>query len=497
MIVAELFAKLGLDIDKGSWEKGDKLLGTFKAGFTAVVAGFGIHKLAGMVEGVAELADAAVKSASKLGITVEAVQELGYAAKLSDISQGELEGSLTKFSRTLEQAKKGSGEAADALKKLGIPMRELKGETLDQNLEVIADAFAKMPDGPQKAALAMQLFGRSGTRLIPLLNGGKEGLVELRNEAHKLGIVVDTETAKKFEEFNDDQTRLSETWRGLKTQVVSALLPALHELVTRLMGWVEAHREIIKAGLTKVIEGLILAFEAFGTIVDYVSDAIDFFIEHEDLAKALMIALTLVMGYFAAAAIAAWVAAAAPVIAFAAAITAVVLAVMDIWKSITTGKGVTVSIFRYLKQLIIDFHDYLASIPGRILSFFVDLGQGIIKAIGDAFDWVVNKAKEAAKAIWSEIKDIPVIGRIASGAEGLLDVVSNQFSSPSSVPSVVASGAAAATATVTNTFDTRMTVNALPGMSAEEIGSIAAKKAAEAQRVMLEGAFGAQRGGKR
>src|SRR5882762_2373382 len=83
----------------------------------------GVKILKEWIEHTAEAADAAVKMGQKLGISAESVQELGYAASLSDVSMGTLAAGLGKLERKLDQvAQKGKGPAADALKRLGISM---------------------------------------------------------------------------------------------------------------------------------------------------------------------------------------------------------------------------------------------------------------------------------------------------------------------------------------------------------------------------------------
>lgn len=72
----------------------------------------------------------------------------------------------------------------------------------------VAELFSLLPDGANKTALAVKLFGRSGAELIPLLNQGKEGLAEFDKLASDLGLTLDKETGKAAEDFNDNLTKL-------------------------------------------------------------------------------------------------------------------------------------------------------------------------------------------------------------------------------------------------------------------------------------------------
>lgn len=504
MIVQQLFSVLGLKVDEASWAKGDKFLSAVKAGFAGVVAGFGIASIKHMIDGVAEMADEAGKTAQKLGITTEAVQELGYAAKLSDVEAGEFNAAMFRLSRGLQDvAKDGKGPAADALKKLGIRFSELKGETLDQNLERIAEGFKKMPDGPKKAALAMDLFGRAGTKLIPFLNSGQEGIVELRNEAERLGIVVSEDAAKQFEEFNDAQTKLSETWRGIKTQVVTALLPTLMHLIESFQGWIDTNREMIQQGLHTVISAVTFAVKGLAFAVDHALKFLAILSSDSDILHGLLIALGAAMTYFAVMAVAAWVAAAAPVIAFIAIVTAVYVGISKLIKHWDKVKEAAGRAWSFIKDKAADFLSFVLSIPGKILGAFIDLGVGIISAVGNAFDWVLDKAKKLPGEVWSAIKDIPVIGDIASGAESLVkpvnvgyDPVAAANAAVARNAEVVSDGNGVGGITVGDTTF-QMTINASEGMDAEQLAELAAQKADEKQKQRIADAYDTLRGGRR
>jgi hypothetical protein len=99
----------------------------------------------------------------------------------------------------------------------------------------VAEAVSKMGDGTQKTAAAVQLFGRSGVDLIPLLNSGAAGIKAMTDEASQLGFVMDTETTKAAERFNDNLTRLGRAKDGIFVQITKQLLPALEALTNEMV----------------------------------------------------------------------------------------------------------------------------------------------------------------------------------------------------------------------------------------------------------------------
>jgi hypothetical protein len=184
-----------------------------------------------------DAADEMGKAAQKAGVTVEALSGLKYAADLAGVSFEGLQTGIKKLNTNIFEASQGSKSQAEAFKMLGISVKDASGniKNADAVLLELADRFAKMPDGAEKSALAVEIFGRAGADLIPLLNSGAAGIKELTDEAARLGIVLDTETALAAERFNDQLSRVGFAFDGLKLQLASALLPLLNELAD-LMG---------------------------------------------------------------------------------------------------------------------------------------------------------------------------------------------------------------------------------------------------------------------
>jgi hypothetical protein len=97
----------------------------------------------------------------------------------------------------------------------------------DAMMEEVADKFAGMEDGAGKSALAMMIFGKAGAGMIPMLNGGAEGLRKARAEAKALGLTLTEDTGKAAEQFNDNLTRMAYVGRGLGKAVMEEVLPSL------------------------------------------------------------------------------------------------------------------------------------------------------------------------------------------------------------------------------------------------------------------------------
>lgn len=212
--------------------------GMVKAGAAMSVVGAGI---AAAIKGQLDAADDLSKAAQKFGVPIEELSRLKYAADLSGVSMETLGVSLGQLSKKMAAAMAG-GKPAKVFKDLGVSIKDATGKMrpTEAVLSDIADKIAAMPDGAEKSALAMQLLGKSGAEMIPLLAGGGEALRQAGIEAEAMGLVIDQKTGKAAENFNDNLSRLKGTLTGLATQIMAQMAPAMERLsamAVELTGW--------------------------------------------------------------------------------------------------------------------------------------------------------------------------------------------------------------------------------------------------------------------
>jgi hypothetical protein len=481
--VADLFASLGLRAKDEEWEKGSKLIEGVKRGLE-FFAGFEVvKKLAELVKSTAETAIGAERAAQKIGVTTEAVQELGYAAEVSGVSSETLQTGIKHLALGMQELRtKGTGPAAEAFGQLGISFAQLKNESPDQNLERIAQKFQSMPDGARKTALAMQLFGRAGADLIPLLNRGQEGIVDLRNEAERLGIVMSKDDAESFEKLEESTLRIKGSLEGLKNTAIKALLPIIQQMADDLFEWVKANREIIASSIKGVVQGLIFVIKGLAVAFGVVVDVFQFFVEHAELGKAALLALGLVAVAVGAEAAAAWLIGFAPVVLVVAAITAVILIVHELLKAIIDGKGIFASAWNWMAEhakrglgIIKSAFEAVGHFFSSIADAIKDAWHAVIDWITDKLDWLWNKAKK--------------IGRFVKTAGGLLEDDDDSAGGGSAGPAAVFAPTSAnavryvppgGTGAVQNNVDARSTVNITAnGTDPQGVADIAKKEIAK------------------
>lgn len=166
------------------------------------------------------------RQAAVLGITTDEFQKWTYAAKMSDVNAQELAIGIKLLSRNMEDASTGAGDAAKYFSAMGVSVKTTEGHLrpLNQVMLDIMDKFAQWEDGPKKMAIAMQLFGRSGETLIPLLNKGRTGFNELAAEAQKLGLILSPELIHKGSEAEDIFKKINAQINAFKLSFAPAAL---------------------------------------------------------------------------------------------------------------------------------------------------------------------------------------------------------------------------------------------------------------------------------
>jgi len=253
------FVELGVS-DKltAGLRRAQKQLEAFGAGLRSIgtrLAGIGaaaITGLLGTAKVFSDMGDVLDKMSIRTGVSVEALSELAYAAELSGADLETLESGVRIMQRTLGEAAQGTSTAVEALDRLGLSAAQLAGLSPEQQFKVLADRLSKVSDRTLRAAIAMEVFGKAGTKLLPLMADGAAGIEAMQEEARRLGLTVSTETARDAAQLND---ALGTLWKVLKQGVftiggaLSPLLKDLAERITRIIvcatAWIKANRETV------------------------------------------------------------------------------------------------------------------------------------------------------------------------------------------------------------------------------------------------------------
>jgi len=262
----------------GAASKADGLAGSFGR-LRGVAGGIG-GALGGLVPaagiaGLTALAKRSIDAADNLndlsqrtGVGVEALSKFGAAANDSGSSVEEVGKAMSRLAKGVVDP---ASSASKALAGVGISAVDAQGKvnSLDQIMLQISDVFAKLPDGAQKAALAQELFGKSGVNLIPLLNQGSEAL-------SKYSATVSTELAQASDKFNDTINSIGIALAGPFNEAVTALLPTITKLAEGLAYLITEFSKLPQPlqSVILVFAGLVLAIGALAPVITAITTGV-------------------------------------------------------------------------------------------------------------------------------------------------------------------------------------------------------------------------------
>lgn len=198
-------------------------------GTAAVGAG---KALVDMSVNSAAYADEILTASTVTGMSTDSLQAYKYAAELVDVSLDTLTGSMARNVRSMSSARKGTGEVADAYRRLGVTVTDMSGNLRDSETvywETI-DALGKVSNETERDALAMQIFGKSAQELNPLIAQGSVGIAELTEEAKRMGAVMSEDSLNALGKFDDSIQRLKAGSAAAKNMLGTVLLPQLQIL---------------------------------------------------------------------------------------------------------------------------------------------------------------------------------------------------------------------------------------------------------------------------
>lgn len=377
----------------------------------------GLFKL---VDGFDELGD----KAEAIGVSVDFLAQMRYAAERSGASVEQLDAGLQAFSKSLGQARAGTGRMAGFLEKVSPALlRQLKAaKSNEAAFDLLAGAMAKLEDPAKRAALAQATVGDA--ELGPLFKKGPKGIKELRDRYLELA-GSQQGAADQAGEVDDSLKDLKASTDGIKAALVEGLSPALKQLVEELRAFFSENRERIaewSKDLGKTLPGAIHDFvDGFLNAIDSVQE----FIESIGGLKTVAIALAaVIVGPLISAFVSLGIAiASTPVGWILAAIAALAVAwyvVITRWDEVKAyfGRfwdwlGEKIGPFRHVLKLVllpfIGGAGILMSAWGPIKDFFSGLWDGIVSVFNKAWDFIkgiVDKIVGAVKTVTGAIESV-------------------------------------------------------------------------------------------
>lgn len=277
---------------KEASSSGDKFAGVLKAlEGGAKVAAASIAALgaatAAAVGTVAKLTVDAAYAADEIntlskttGLSTTEIQRFQFASEQIDVSLDTLTGSMTKMTRNMETASKGSGDAYEAFKQLGVEITNQDGSLRDRN-EVFNEtikALGGVEDAQKRDLIAMKIFGKSAQDLNPLIMGGAEALQELGDKAEAAGLILDQTALDKLNTVSDAMDTFKATTEGAGRLMVVGFAEPLAQAVDTATGYIMQLTSAFSEGgfdaLSKELGTVLTSLSQ--DIVDYLPEVVTF-----------------------------------------------------------------------------------------------------------------------------------------------------------------------------------------------------------------------------
>jgi hypothetical protein len=189
-----------------------------------------------------------------MGGNVEQMSALRGAAKMTGVSADTLATSMRSFSADIEGNSK-------HLQAMGVATRDAAGNIRPTGdvLKDVAAVFKDMPNGAEKSALAVQLFGRNGLDMIPMLNKGADGIAALEAKTAQYGLTLTQVDQDNLAKFRASQRDLSLVSEGVRTSFGKSLFPVLTEFNAGLVQLLPPLQQALTPALQSMGDVAVLA----------------------------------------------------------------------------------------------------------------------------------------------------------------------------------------------------------------------------------------------
>lgn len=190
----------------------------------------------------AKYADDVMVMSTQFGLSTDTIQEFQYMAELTDTSLETITGSLSKLTKNMQTASKGTGDTYEAFKALGVSITDSNGQLRDSEdvFNDVIDALGQMDNQTQADAYAMQIFGKSAMELNPLISAGSDAINEYAQEAHEMGYVLDNDTLTALGDLDDSMQRSQNALNAVKNQIGQALAPVIADITEAFVEWAQS-----------------------------------------------------------------------------------------------------------------------------------------------------------------------------------------------------------------------------------------------------------------
>lgn len=232
-------------------------------------AAFGAHEVIEFGKGILDTAENLNHLSQKTGVAVDVLAGMQGAAEMAGVPIENLAKGLNKLAINLVDANNGNQALAGTFANLGIKLYDSNKQLKDsgQIMKELADKFAGLKNGNEKAAIANQLFGKSGKDMILVLNQGSDAF-------DKLGLKIGTDFAGRATKFNETIEQIGINIKNNAIANIEALIPTLQELASAFSDFSKSGNsstgfiDLLGEALRRVAELGVIVYDSFKLVID-------------------------------------------------------------------------------------------------------------------------------------------------------------------------------------------------------------------------------------
>lgn len=225
----------GVNRARQSMEGLGGVAGQVAAGFSAFkVAEFALQTVKSAAVKFYEAIEAGgnlVDLAGQTGVAIPELMKLQLAFEQTGLGAAAVQPTLAKLQKQISEAATGSADAAAKFATIGISISDLQGLSADKQFEAVATAIQKIENPAQRAAMSMEIFGKSGAKLLATFAAGG-----LDDAAENLGRQAEimAKNAGVFDRTSDVLGTAGLKLRGFFVGIAAEVVPQLTGAVDAL-----------------------------------------------------------------------------------------------------------------------------------------------------------------------------------------------------------------------------------------------------------------------
>ena len=170
----------------------------------------------------------------RLGISAAELAGLQLAAKRAGVESDDFTANLQRLEKNIGLATLGSGELSEKFDKLGLDAKHLADLPLVDALKEISNAIGQTENKYERAAMATEIFGKSGMKVMGILRSGSEELRKSSEDAKRFGTALSEHDIENFEHLHLAIVDLKEAASGAATVFAGKLAPAISAVTNKL-----------------------------------------------------------------------------------------------------------------------------------------------------------------------------------------------------------------------------------------------------------------------